>query len=443
MLLLLNTMEPNVTKPMFYRLAAFLVIVAALFVGCDSSTATEGPTAAFQSSPERPKAGEEVSFSDESTDPNDDIVERTWSFEGGDARTGTTVSYVFQVAGSHKITLTVSDAKGNTDSISKTIVVELTGETYQNPVVTPVAADPSVIRAPDSTYYFYATQDAWGDGEGNHYMPMFTSEDLVNWTFLGDVFSGIPEWDGYDGRYLWAPDISERDGTYYLYYSFVQEDFSNPCIGVATAPNPEGSWTDYGAPVFCSNQIGVPNSIDPFVWNKGPNPTIIWGSFNGIYAIRLNEEGTSAVGEKVQLTDDRFEGAYVHEHAGYKYLFVSAGTCCEGAQSTYKVYVGRSESLTGPYVGPNGRDLRNGGGLRILAQGNGWVGPGHNSVATDDAGQDWLVYHAIPRGNPRLPNGANRRPVLIDSIKWDSGWPVVNGGVPSASPRPVPTIQSE
>ncbi|MFB6273048.1 MAG: family 43 glycosylhydrolase [Salinibacter sp.] len=422
------------------------MFLAGSLVGCDSGGASDKkPTAEFSYSPSGPSVGESVTFTDESTHPADEeLTERRWKFgDGGEPRTGASVTHTFSKAESYRVTLTVTDASGNSDSEGKTIQVSTPAQTYQNPVVTPVAADPSVIRAPDGTYYLYATQDAWGDGEGDHYMPMFRSDDLVDWTYIGDVFAGIPNWgSGYsDGQYLWAPDISKRNGTYYLYYSFVREDFSNPCIGLATADSPEGPWNDLGKPVFCSNEIGVPNSIDPYVWNEGSTPTMIWGSFNGIYAIELNEDGTAPVGEKTRLADDRFEGAYVHEQGDYKYLFLSAGTCCDGAQSTYKVYVGRSDSLTGPYVGPGGTDLRYGGGLRILSEGNGWVGPGHNSVATDDAGTDWLVYHAIPKNNPRLPNGANRRPVLIDSINWEGGWPKVNEGSPSDSPRPVPTIE--
>lgn len=317
----------------------------------------------------------------------------------------------------------------------------LGAEEYQNPVVTPVAADPSVIRTPGGAYYLYATQDAWGDGGGDHYLPIFTSTDLVDWTFVGDVYEGIPPWG--NGQYLWAPDISRRGDTYYLYYSYVQEG-APPCIGRSTAPAPDGPWEDLGEAVFCSGEIGVPNSIDPFVWDDGATRTLFWGSFAGIYAVELNAEGTAPAGEKVQVADDRFEGAYVYPHGDYYYLFVSAGTCCDGKDSTYEVYVGRSASLTGPYVDHSGIDLRDGGGLRVLAAGNGWVGPGHNSVTTDDAGHDWLVYHAIPFNNARLPNGANRRPVLIDRITWENGWPVVNGGEgPSDAPQPRPVIEEE
>jgi arabinan endo-1,5-alpha-L-arabinosidase len=313
--------------------------------------------------------------------------------------------------------------------------------TYQNPVVTPVAADPTIIRAPDGTYYLYATQDAWADGDGWHYLPIFKSDNLVDWTFVHDALDGLPTWGGDDG-YLWAPDVSRHEDTYYLYFSRIRPG-EGPCIGLATADDPEGPWREIGRPVFCSGDVGVPNSIDPFVWYEDGTRTMIWGSFRGIYAVELNGNGTAPAGSKVQLADDRFEGAYVEKHGGSYYLFVSAGTCCEGANSTYEVQVGRSDSLTGPYVDKEGDDLRNGGGTRILDGTRTWVGPGHNSIATDDAGHDWMVYHAIPRDDPRLSNGINRRPTLIDRIRWEDGWPVINGGEgPTTTEQPTPEIET-
>jgi len=61
---------------------------------------------------------------------------------------------------------------------------------------------------------------------------------------------------------------------------------------------------------------------------------------------------------------------------------------------------------------------------------NRWVGTGHNAVVTDSAGQDWFVYHAIDRNAPFLnePYGINRRPMLIDRLDWDGGWPTVRHG---------------
>jgi arabinan endo-1,5-alpha-L-arabinosidase len=80
---------------------------------------------------------------------------------------------------------------------------------YTNPVIEPVAADPSVIRAKDGTFYLYATQDDWGDRVWR-LIPIFRSRDLVNWTFVGDVFQRPPAWKE-AGGFLWAPDISPEN----------------------------------------------------------------------------------------------------------------------------------------------------------------------------------------------------------------------------------------
>ena len=104
---------------------------------------------------------------------------------------------------------------------------------YTNPVIEPVAADPSLIRAADGTWYLYATQDRWDDGI-EHYLPVFASRDLVNWEFVSDVFVFPPHWK--QQGFLWAPDISVVDGVYHLYYSYSTWGDPNPCIGLATAP---------------------------------------------------------------------------------------------------------------------------------------------------------------------------------------------------------------
>lgn len=315
-------------------------------------------------------------------------------------------------------------------------------QTYTNPVVTPVAADPSVIRAPDGTFYLYATQDDWADVQGVRYVPVFSSTDLVNWEVVGNAFAVPAVWKEGGGGY-WAPDITKRGETYYLYYSFSTWGDPNPCIGLGTSAQPEGPFEDLGRAVFCSDDIGVENSIDPFIWEEGDTWTMIWGSFDGIYAVALSEDGTEPVGEPVQLADTRFEAPFVIRRNGYYYLFVSSGSCCDGEWSTYTLHVGRSRNLTGPYVDAQGRSLLEGGDRVVLERNETWVGPGHSSVVRDDAGVDWLVYHAIPQDDPRLPNGTNRRPALLDRITWQGGWPVVNGGQgPSSTPQSAPTIET-
>jgi arabinan endo-1,5-alpha-L-arabinosidase len=310
--------------------------------------------------------------------------------------------------------------------------------TFANPVIEPVAADPAVLRDADGTWYLYATQDRWDDG-AERYLPIFSSVDLVTWTYRGDAFAFPPRWKSQG--FLWAPDVHVHEGSFWMYYAYSTWGDPNPCIGLATAPHPAGPWTDLGRPVFCSEDVGVRNSIDPFVWSEEGVRTLVWGSFGGIYAARLVDDGSAVEGELVRLADERFEAPYVIFRDGAYYLFLSSGSCCAGAGSTYITWVGRSEHLLGPYLDDVGRDVRYGGGRVVLFRNDAWVGPGHNAIVTDDAGRDWIVYHAVDPTRPTLRSGATRRPVLIDPIDWIEGWPVVHDDEgPGSAPQPRPTV---
>ncbi|WP_422627076.1 family 43 glycosylhydrolase [Rhodococcus sp. (in: high G+C Gram-positive bacteria)] len=308
---------------------------------------------------------------------------------------------------------------------------------HANPVVEPVAADPTIIRTDDGMYYLYSTADDWGDGRGMHSMSMFASHDLVDWMYVGDVFDRPPAWHA-PGKHAWAPSIHEFDGVYHLYYSL--HDTANPCIGVATSPNADGPWTDLGRPVFCAHDVRIDGTIDPFVWDDGTTKTMLVGNFKGVYAIGLTPDGTAPRDTPVKVADDRFEGPFVVHRNGFYYLFVSAGNCCNGGNTAYRVLAGRSTSLTGPYLDRKGQDLSDGGGALILAGSDRWAGPGHNSVVTDDAGNDWIVYHASPRWDITLPSGAQRREGLIDRIVWADDWPDVGDGSPSSTRPELPFV---
>ena len=56
------------------------------------------------------------------------------------------------------------------------------------------------------------------------------------------------------------------------------------------------------------------------------------------------------------------EAPFIFRHDGWYYLFVSWDYCCRGAQSNYRVAVGRSRQVDGPYLDRSGKDMRDGGG---------------------------------------------------------------------------------
>lgn len=305
---------------------------------------------------------------------------------------------------------------------------EAAPRTYKNPVVDYSLPDPSIIKAPDGYFYLYATEDIKN-------LPIHRSKNLVDWVEVGTAFTGQtrPTFEPKGG--LWAPDINYINGQYVLYYSMSVWGGEWTCgIGAATATNPQGPFTDHGM-LFRSNTIGVQNSIDQYYIEDNGKKYLFWGSFRGLYAIELSDDGLSLKesAEKKQIAGTAYEGVYIHKNGNYYYLFASIGSCCEGLKSTYTTVVGRSENLFGPYVDKKGQPMME-NRHEILIHGNdAFVGTGHNSeIVQDDNGNDWFLYHAVSCANP------TGRVLMMDQVHWKDGWPEVTGATPSQeAPAPV------
>jgi len=105
-------------------------------------------------------------------------------------------------------------------------------------------SDPCIIKA-DGKYYIFCS------GPG---VPIRESRDLIAWKQTGIVFPEMPAWakehvPGAKG--FWAPDISFRDGVYYLYYAVSTLGSRRSVIGLATNTTldsfrPEYHWQDRG-----------------------------------------------------------------------------------------------------------------------------------------------------------------------------------------------------
>lgn len=309
------------------------------------------------------------------------------------------------------------------------------GRYYRNPVHGRVFPDPTVLRV-GSTYYAYATYHDWGSGPSRPLIPILRSGNLVDWEFAGPAFERKPDWRDGDGYGLWAPSAGRLAGRYVLYYSLARFGDPNPGIGVATADSPTGPFEDRGE-LLRSEGVGVPNSIDPCLLVDDGTPHLFWGSHRGLYGIELAPDGLSLAGEKFRVAGDGVEAPYVLRRDGRYYLFGSRGRCCAGAESTYRVVVGRSDSLRGPYRNRAGESLLDAAGSVVVRGSERFAGPGHNAVARDDAGNEWLVYHAYERGNPWIGE-TPRRVLVLDRLRWRRGWPLVEGRTPSVrAHRPV------
>jgi len=302
--------------------------------------------------------------------------------------------------------------------------------TYHNPVINRSAPDPTVIRADDGKYYLYATENIRN-------LPIFRSDDLVNWEFVSTAFTDESRPQMVPDGNIWAPDIQRIGNKYVLYYSKSRWGGEWDCgIGVATADAPEGPFIDHGK-MFISKEIGVQNSIDPFYIEDNGKKYLFWGSFRGIYGIELSDDGLSvrAGAEKRQIAGTLTEGTNIIKRNGYYYLVGSAGACCEGARSTYHIVVARAKNLFGPYVDKDGNTAIDNNLSTMFSRSEEVVGPGHNAnFVIDDAGQYWMLYHGFDASTPE-----EGRKVYLDRIYWDEdGWPCTQTGHPSLSgKRPV------
>jgi len=288
---------------------------------------------------------------------------------------------------------------------------------YRNPVLANDAPDPAVIRAPDGLYYAYATQAYFGAQFMN--IPILRSPDLVEWELAGDAFPDNPEWAVASPGDMWAPHMERwDDGTYRLYFSAARRDNDEMSIGVATADNPTGPFTDGGGPIVTGHSF---SAIDPFVLRTDGKRYLYWGSAGEpISAQELSPDGRSVVGEPIEVLprstgeyEGLIEGAWVTEHDGMYYLLYSGDACC-GPEAHYAVMAARSESPFGPFSrNPNNP---------ILEANDDFNAPGHHAVITGPDGADWMLYHAMVRPETSF------RSLLLDRIDWVDGWPVINGG---------------
>ena len=289
-----------------------------------------------------------------------------------------------------------------------------------------VVHDPSMIRTGDGTYYVFSTHNG---------IEMRSSVNRTDFARADPAFpDGVPwaaDFTGGDTHELWAPDVSRHGGRYYLYISASSFGSNHSAIGLAVSTSAKpGTWQDQGI-VYSSESGGDFNAIDPSLTvDRGGKWWLVFGSWwSGIKMIQIDP----ATGKQLASNPTRYnvarrtsdalgiEGPFIFRHGKYYYMFTSWDLCCRGVDSTYKIMVGRSASITGPYVDRAGTALSAGGGTEVLSShGSRVIGPGGQTVLTD-GDQDLLVYHyydATDNGTPKL--GLN--PLGFDS----AGWPYVH-----------------
>jgi len=292
-----------------------------------------------------------------------------------------------------------------------------------------------VVAKQDGIYYLFNT------GRG---ISVYSSSDLENWKKEEPVFSDKPEWtDSVVSdfkNHIWAPDIFYKNGTYYLYYSVSSFAKNTSAIGVATNKtlNPDNNnfeWIDHGIVVQSVPNRDMWNAIDPnMVEDEDGTVWMSFGSFwNGLKLVKMDEDLISIARPEEWHTiarrersfdipnedpgDAALEAPFIFKKHGYYYQFLSWDLCCRGEKSTYKVVVGRSKDVTGPYLDKDGQDLNRGGGTLVVKGNENWYGAGHNSTYTFN-GKDYIFFHAYDANDKGAPK------LKVAELEWDEDkWP--------------------
>jgi arabinan endo-1,5-alpha-L-arabinosidase len=138
-----------------------------------------------------------------------------------------------------------------------------------------------------------------------------------------------------------------------------------------------------------------------------------------VYSLAARRDGPLTQPRNPNLPPDTeaVEAPFIFHHGGFYYLFVSWDLCCRGVKSTYRTMVGRSASVTGPYLDKNGKPMTDGGGSPLLKANSTWLGPGGESLL-HLPDKDLIVFHAYSAvdGHPALH---------ISTVGWKDGWPQV------------------
>ena len=271
----------------------------------------------------------------------------------------------------------------------------------------PYIHDPSTVVECDGKYY------AWGTGGTG-----LVSDDGWVWHAGARVRAGA------------APDVIHIGDRYYMAYAS-----SGGGLGGGHASQIRVKWSktlDPNSPdyawhedhvVASSDGIEDCDAIDPgFLLD--PTTGRLWVSYGTYFGFIRIVELDPRTGQhipdnkpvNVAIDCEATDPIY---HDGWYYLLGTHGTCCDGANSTYNIRVGRSKSVTGPYLDNLGNDMLKGGGKLVAAASGHFVGPGHFGLMElgDDVEKFTCHYEAdLDRGGRSV---LDIRPLL-----WKDGWPV-------------------
>ena len=282
---------------------------------------------------------------------------------------------------------------------------------FKNPLFAGDYADPTILRVGQD---FYVTHTCYRYAPG---LQVWHSRDLVNWTPISHAL-------GHTYGEVWAPDLAEHEGRYFIYFPMDGHLF------VVHAESPRGPWSE---PVDL--KIG---DIDPCHVVGSDGTRYLYSA--GGHVVALSADGLSTVGERKHVYSGwvfpqewKTEGFWLEspklaKRGDYYYLICAEGGTA-GPPTSHMAVVARSTSALGPWENSPYNPL-----IHTYAADEEWWSVGHGSLVSTPDDRWYFVYHGYRKGFTTL--GRN---TLMEPVAWTGdGWPQAPLGALRAAPMPSP-----
>ena len=301
---------------------------------------------------------------------------------------------------------------------------------YRNPILGGFHPDPSFCRVGDD-YYLVNSSFIYFPG-----LPIFHSQDLVNWTPLGNAIDR-PTQLNYDdvgvSQGIYAPAITYRDGTFYIICTMVGSHMAPgwSVNFIISAKNPAGPWSDPTPlpfegmdPALFFDDDGrayIVNNGSPEGGSQYPGHAAIWLQEFDLKSTRMVGPRTMIVNGGVDLakTPWYIEGPHLFKRKDHYYLMCAEG----GTEYNHSEVVFRSDTVSGPYKPWNQNPILTQRDLSPNVPGA-VVSAGHADIARGPDGKDWAVFLACrPYERTRYVTG---RETFMLPVHWtNDDWPVI------------------
>jgi beta-xylosidase len=305
--------------------------------------------------------------------------------------------------------------------------VPTTQQTYSNATgLLNDIADPFVLKQ-GKTYFLYGTS-----GRG---LRVWESNDLVAWSAPTGATNGyaLSPKDSWGNKWWWAPEVVERNGTFYMYYS-VEEH-----LAVATSKSPRGPFVQPTKEPMHPQVKEIDGHV--FIDDDGKAYLFFAHIENGL-RIQCGELTGDMLSIKPDSivecirpsqsweTDPVNEGPFVLKHKGTYYLMYSGNAF---TNPMYGIGYATAPSIHGPWT----KYAKN----PILKASDDVRGPGHHCVTTSPDGSElFIVYHTHHDRASVHP-----RKLAIDRMQFVSdpngGPDIIQVVGPTITPQPMPSAK--